>query len=188
MTRSRRPRAALRPRAVLLPGAALAAAAALTLAAPAAAQDDTTRATARMQLADGAPAGTVEFTGGPNGVLVEVLLVGLTPGEHAIHLHETGSCAPDFQAAGGHFAPHGKAHGFLNPDGPHAGDLPNIFVTVEGAATAQFFNERVMLDAGEAALLDEDGTAVIVHELPDVHGDPSGTGARIACGVLEPLI
>lgn len=160
---------------------------AMAMATPTAAQDDqeSIRAIARMATADGAPAGSVEATATPNGVLIEVLIFGLTPGEHAIHLHQTGSCSPDFEAAGDHFAPEGNAHGFLNPDGPHAGDLPNVFVDVEGTASAHFFNSRVMLDTGEARLMDEDGTAVIVHELPDLYGEDAGAGGRVACGVLE---
>lgn len=164
---------------------ALALIAAGTLGA--AAQEEMTRATAKLTTADGMPAGNVEFTGGPNGVVVEVLAVGLAPGQHAIHLHETGSCAPDFSAAGGHYAPMGKSHGFLSPNGPHAGDLPNVTVSVDGAATAQFFNPRVRLDDGETGLFDEDGTAVIVHELADTHGATAEFGQAVACGVIEPL-
>ena len=146
---------------------------------------DTRQALAQLMTDDGVPAGTVEVTAAPDGVLVEVLLSGLTPGEHALHLHEVGSCSPDFGAAGDHFAPDGNAHGFLNPDGPHGGDLPNVFVSVEGTATAHFYNNRVMLDEGDASLMDEDGTAVIVHELPDLYGEEAGAGGRVACGVLE---
>lgn len=163
------------------------AALALALAAPAAAQQDdqTLRAIARLADTEGTPVGTVEVTGAPDGVLIEVLITDLTPGEHAIHLHETGSCAPDFSEAGGHVAPDGNAHGFLNPDGPHAGDLPNVFVDVQGAATAHFFNDRVTLDGSESSLMSGDGTAVIVHELSDLYGEEAGAGERMACGVLE---
>ena len=35
---------------------------------------------------------------------------------------------PDFQSAGGHFNPTEEQHGWNNPQGHHAGDLPNVHV------------------------------------------------------------
>jgi len=42
------------------------------------------------------------------------------------------------------------------------------------------------LGAGETALLDADGAALVVHAQPDdLRTDPSGdSGARMACGVI----
>lgn len=157
--------------------------AAIMTAAPAVGQE-MNQAFAELATADGAPAGTVELNQTPNGVLVVVSLTGMTPGERAIHLHETGSCSPDFSAAGGHFSPEGNVHGFFNEDGPHAGDLPNVFVTTDGTAAAHMLNNRVSL-TGEGGLLDEDGAAVIVHEFADTYGDEAGAGGRVACGVIE---
>lgn len=153
------------------------------LSASATAQEPT-RAIARLVTQEGTPAGTVDFTRAPTGVLIEVQVFGLTPGVHAIHLHETGACMPDFSAAGGHLNPDGKTHGFLSPDGPHAGDLPEITVGADGAAAAQFFNTLVTLDDGPAGLLDADGSAVIVHEHGDTHSDTADFGEAIACGVI----
>lgn len=161
----------------------LAAGLASMLSAPVMAQD-VTLAFAELSTAEGAPAGTVELNQTPNGVLVVISLTGMTPGERAIHLHETGSCAPDFSAAGDHFSPDGKQHGFTNPDGPHAGDLPNIFVSVDGTAAAHVLNQRISL-SGDGGLLDEDGAAVIVHEFADTYGEDAGAGGRVACGVIE---
>lgn len=149
---------------------------------------ETERATARLMTAQGEPAGEVSFTQTPNGVLIEVLVTGATPGEHAIHLHETGSCEPDFSAAGDHFNPSGKEHGFFNENGPHAGDLPNIFVGVDGAATAHMTNDRVSLGSDGNGLLDADGTAVIVHAQADTYAAEAGAGDRELCGVVEPYI
>jgi Cu-Zn family superoxide dismutase len=158
----------------------LALAAFCTLPAAALAQHGS-HAAAGLQGPDGEEMGTVEFHGTASGILVRVNAMNLPEGPHGLHLHETGACSPDFGAAGGHFAPEGNQHGFLSENGPHAGDLPMIFVSGEGAARADFFTQLVTLDA----LMDEDGAAVIVHAEPDTYRDPSETGARVACGVIE---
>lgn len=132
---------------------------------------------------DGARHGTVEFHAGPEGIVVRVEATGLPEGMHGFHLHETGACSPDFEAAGGHFAPDGNEHGFLSDAGPHAGDLPMIHVAADGTAHADFYSGPTTLDA----LMDDDGAAVIVHAQPDTYRDPSETGDRIACGVIEAM-
>ena len=39
---------------------------------------------------------------------LKVTVNGLPPGQHGIHIHETGNCnLPDFMSAGGHFNPGG---------------------------------------------------------------------------------
>ena len=138
--------------------------------------------------AGGAVIGKAVFEQTPTGVLVFVEVEGLPPGAHGIHLHGTGACAPDFKAAGGHINPSGAKHGLRHPDGPDNGDLPNLFVSADGSARAEFFTTRVTVAAGGGlpALLDADGSAVIVHERPDDHlTQPiGGAGGRIACGVI----
>lgn len=142
-------------------------------------------ASATMQTADGGAAGSVSFEQNGGGVLIRAELTGLPPGEHAIHLHATGSCEDGFAAAGDHFNPAGTEHGVLNPNGAHAGDLPNIVVGEDGAATVHFITADVTLDDAEASLADQDGAAVIVHENPDSYMKDAGAGGRIACGVIE---
>lgn len=164
------------------------AAIAVGLSVGAGTAQEPTVALARMIDRDGTAAGKVEISAATGGVLIDVLLTGLAPGEHAIHLHETGACSGDFSAAGDHFDPHGNGHGFLSETGPHAGDLPNVFADTDGGVSAHFFNDRVTLSTSEAKLLDTDGTAVIVHALPDLYAADSGSGERVLCGVLEPFI
>ena len=73
----------------------------------------------------GQPAGTVTFKPVKQGVKMTVKLENIPFGEHGVHIHQNAVCdAPDFKAAGGHFNPTGKHHGFENPEGHHAGDLP----------------------------------------------------------------
>lgn len=137
-------------------------------------------AMAAMSGPDGVAMGTVTLTQGPNGLLVSADLTGLTPGWHGFHIHETGSCAPDFSAAGGHLNPEDAGHGFLH--GPnHSGDMPNIHAGADGAARADVFNVKASLKT----VLDDDGAAIIVHAKPDSYGADPGAGDRVACGVIN---
>ncbi len=88
--------------------------------------------------------------------------------------------------AGGHFNPAGKKHGLRNPEGPHAGDLPNLEVGPGGAGQLAYTNPLVTLGPGVNSLLKADGTALEIHEKQDdERTDPTGnSGERIACGVI----
>ena len=167
---------------------AVALVAAAVVAAPVVALAD--MASAEMVGTSGAVIGEATFEQTPHGVLMNVEVAGLPPGGHGIHLHAVGSCTPDFKAATGHINPDGVPHGLRNPEGPDHGDLPNLFVGADGTARAEFFTVLVSVADGEIpALLDEDGSAVIIHENPDDHlTQPiGGSGGRIACGVIEAM-
>ena len=136
---------------------------------------------------DGAVIGKATFEQTPTGVLMSVDVAGLPPGAHGIHLHATGSCTPNFKAATGHINPGKVKHGLRNPEGPDNGDLPNLFAAADGTAKAEFFTTRVSVAGGDMpALLDEDGSAVIIHEMPDDHMTQpiGGAGGRIGCGII----
>jgi Cu-Zn family superoxide dismutase len=135
---------------------------------------------------DGKEVGKVDFTDTPSGVLMRLDLTAVPPGEHALHLHTVGKCEPpDFKSAGGHFNPDETKHGLLSDEGPHAGDLPNIYVPESGKITIEVLAPLVSL-SGERALLDDDGTAIVIHDgADDALTDPAGNaGERIACGVV----
>ena len=162
--------------------------AAAVVAAPIVAFAD--MAAAEMINTDGAVIGTATFEQTPHGVLMNVEVAGLPPGPHGIHLHAVGACTPDFKAATGHINPNGVPHGLRHPDGPDHGDLPNLFVAADGSARAEFFTVLVSVAGGDMpALLDEDGSAVIIHENPDDHlTQPiGGAGGRISCGVIKAM-
>ena len=151
----------------------------------------------KVQLVDasGADAGLVKLTRQGKGVVVRAQVEGLTPGFHGFHVHSVGECVPPFTSAGGHFNPDGTGHG------SHAGDMPSLLVLEDGTAQLQFTTDRFTI----AELFDTDGTAIIVHALPDnfaniptryqsttegTLGPDSATlatgdaGGRAACGVV----
>ena len=106
-----------------------------------------------------------------------------------MHIHESGACTtPDFQSAGGHFNPDGKKHGTLNPDGPHAGDLPSLHVESDGSADTTLAVPSALLTEGSGSIVGTQRRSLVIHADPDDEKtDPSGnSGARVVCGVIEP--
>lgn len=133
--------------------------------------------------------GTATLTEEAGGVVLELDVGGLAPGEHALHFHEKGVCtAPDFkESAGGHFNPEGKEHGFDNPNGSHAGDLENFIADEDGSAKVRYTTDAVTLGLGaDNSLIDDNGTALIIHEgADDYKTDPAGdAGSPFACAEI----
>jgi Cu-Zn family superoxide dismutase len=73
-----------------------------------------------------------------------------------------------------------------NPEGHHAGDMPNFTVDAKGKADAKLGNKDVNLGADAHSLFSNGGTALVIHaKADDMKTDPSGnSGDRIACGVV----
>jgi Cu-Zn family superoxide dismutase len=148
------------------------------------------RAAAPLRNAEGQVLGMAIFTQEAQGVRISVTVKGLSPGEHGIHIHSVGKCEPpDFLSAGPHFNPTNKKHGLTNPEGPHAGDLPNLVAGEDGSAVYEHITDRVTLTPGELSLFDEDGSSLVIHAGPDDQmTDPAGnSGARVLCGVITPM-
>lgn len=116
---------------------------------------------------------------------------GLSPGRHAVHIHENGSCTPCGDAAG-HFDPGPNSNS--NPDGNHpfhSGDLINIKVNRFGRGHMHTKTSRITLSPGPLSLFDENGSAFIIHVNEDSYcpdGAVAGCagGARAACGIIVP--
>ncbi|MEJ7797523.1 MAG: superoxide dismutase family protein [Solirubrobacteraceae bacterium] len=149
--------------------------------------------TARATLvnAAGKTIGAVRFErrGKSRSLRVTVSARKLSPGFHGFHVHTVGKCeGPSFMSAGPHLNPASTGH----PG--HAGDMPPLLVTKDGKAEARFTTDRFSL----AQLRDADGSAAMVHALPDnasnipkdrYDPDPDAitlatgdSGPRLACG------
>jgi Cu-Zn family superoxide dismutase len=132
---------------------------------------------------NGQTVGTVTPQQTSGGVTLVLQASGLLHGLHGVHVHGVGRCdPPSFETAGPHWNPADRRHGLQNPQGAHAGDLPNVTVSSTGVLTETV----VIAGTGLAALADADGSALVLHASADDYvTDPSGnSGARIACAVL----
>lgn len=151
---------------------------------------------ARATLVDaaGKRVGVVRFQrpGKGRALRVTVSARGLSPGFHGFHVHTVGKCeGPTFMTAGPHLNPTNAKH----PG--HSGDMPGLLVDGAGRAEARFTTDRFSL----AQLRDADGSAAMVHGLPDNEAnipkdrydpDPDemtlatgDAGPRIACGLVR---
>jgi len=153
---------------------------------------DVDTVTTTLRDAAGTEVAEIEFRKSPRSAVVVILTArGLAPGFHGFHVHAVGKCeGPDFTSATGHMKDPGEDHG------KHKGDFPPLYVKRDGTATVRFQNDRFGLNT----LKDADGSAVMIHELPDNLGniptarydpDPDQTtrdtgdsGKRIACGAI----
>ena len=138
---------------------------------------------------DGKTIGEARLTQGATGVLIHLKVAGLPPGAKGLHLHSHGTCEPHtgFKSAKGHVGLVKGGHGLLNPRGPEAGDLPNIFIAADGKGEMEAYTTLVSLTAGEHNLLDSDGSTFVIHAAPDDHKSQpiGGAGGRIACGIIK---
>ncbi len=143
----------------------------------------------KAQLVDGKgnPAGEIIASQGTNGVLLQIRAEELPAGWHGVHLHQIGNCSDVgvFKASGGHIEGKGGMHGFVNREGTHGGDLPNIYVSSDKRAYVDFFTTAIDLQD----LTDSDGAALIIHADPDDYKSQpiGGAGARIACAAFPAM-
>jgi superoxide dismutase, Cu-Zn family len=144
-------------------------------------------ATAKFSDEAGSAIGEATLTATSAGVLISLDLKGLPSGKWmAFHVHETGTCDAmgHFDSAGGHFNPAGAKHGFLEPGGPHAGDMPNQLTGPDGTLRTQILNAMVSLDGSQNSII---GRALMIHAGEDDYkSQPAGNaGARLACAVIQ---
>ncbi len=140
---------------------------------------------AQIRTADGRPvaAATFEFANGYATITVKTVANGiLTPGFHAMHVHEVGKCEPhsadpmggppgDFLSAGMHY----QAPGHTGE--PMSGDLPDLQVRKDGWALLVTTTDAFTRDD----LLSGDKTSILLHGA----GHTQDAETRIACGVIS---
>lgn len=132
--------------------------------------------------------GEAVFTQKDNVVTMVINLQGLTPGEHAIHLHETADCSSDdATSTGGHWNPDDQPHGKWGDEkGYHKGDIGNLMADAEGNSTLTFETDQWAI-GGDDESKNIMGRGIIVHQDPDdFTTQPTGAaGARVACGEIK---
>ena len=153
-----------------------------------AAEEGPKTAVASISAASGsAVSGSATFTEEAGGVKMVLDVQGLTPGIHALHLHEIGDCsAEDASSAGGHWNPTDEAHGQRShTDEFHRGDIVNLEAAADSTAHFEMVVEDWTIGGSEDSNII--GKAVIIHDSPDdFTSQPSGAaGARVGCGVIE---
>jgi Cu-Zn family superoxide dismutase len=133
--------------------------------------------------------GMVKFVEKDGKVSMTASFSGLSPGEHAIHIHEKADCSSaDGTSTGGHWNPTAQPHGkWGDASGYHKGDIGNFLANEDGSAEVSFETDAWCIGCGDPNK-DILGKAVIVHEgIDDFTSQPSGAaGARISCtGIIE---
>jgi superoxide dismutase, Cu-Zn family len=165
-------------------------AASLTITGAAVAQAPAAK-TVELQNAQHKAIGSIVLTDAPKGVLLHIEASGLTPGWHGIHFHEKGDCSDAaFKMSGGHVhTATPTVHGLLNPQANDDGDLTNVYADAKGKVMAELFSPLVSLNGAGSrpALLDADGSAVVIHAKPDDYQTQpiGGAGDRVACAVVK---
>jgi Cu-Zn family superoxide dismutase len=129
--------------------------------------------------------GSAVFTETDGTVTMVAVFDGLTPGTHAIHLHEKADCsAPDGTSTGGHWNPTNQPHGkWGDANGFHQGDIGNFEADANGNGTITFSTDQWCIGCGDSNR-DILGKAVIVHQgTDDFTTQPTGdAGGRVSCG------
>lgn len=146
-------------------------------------------ATAMLSAASGSTLeGVATFTEDNTGnVTLRVNVRHVSPGKHAIHIHENGDCsAPDASSAGGHWNPTAEAHGKWGNDPYHKGDLGNLEVANDSTSTLTMTTDKWCVGCDDP-MKNVVGKSVVIHAgVDDFTSQPSGdAGGRIGCGVIE---
>jgi superoxide dismutase, Cu-Zn family len=130
--------------------------------------------------------GTANFTEKNGEVTLIAKMSGLSPGEHAIHIHEKSDCsAADGSSAGGHWNPTFKKHGKWGDTEHHKGDIGNFTADANGNGTVKFSTSEWCIGC-EDETKNILGKGLIVHKgTDDFTSQPAGNaGARQACSAI----
>lgn len=97
-------------------------------------------------------------------VLISGFINGLTPGDHAAHIHEFGDLTHGCESVGGHFNPLNKPHGNINAIPSHLGDLGNIHTNKLGVTYVNKLAKGISLSGYDYSIV---GRALVIHQLAD---------------------
>ncbi len=127
--------------------------------------------------------GYIDFVQKGKEVTMTVQAYKLTPGEHAIHLHEKADCsATDAASTGGHWNPAGTEHGKWETEHFHMGDIGNLKADKDGTAQLIFSTDKWCIGCSDDSK-NIIGKGVIIHAAKDdFHTQPTGNaGGRVGC-------
>ncbi|WP_373708690.1 superoxide dismutase family protein [Kaistella sp.] len=127
--------------------------------------------------------GTANFTQKGKMVTLDLNVYKLTPGIHAVHIHEKGDCsATDGSSAGGHWNPTSDKHGKWDHGEFHMGDIGNLVADKNGTARLIFETDNWRM-GGNDATKNIMGKSIIIHaDADDFSTQPTGNaGGRIGC-------
>jgi len=129
--------------------------------------------------------GEVSFSEENGVVAMSATLSGLTPGEHAIHIHQKADCSSaDGKSTGGHWNPTNTPHGKWGAtEGYHKGDIGNFIADAEGNGSISMSTDEWCIGCGDETK-DILGKGIIVHAgTDDFTSQPTGAaGGRVSCG------
>lgn len=127
--------------------------------------------------------GTATFSQKGKQVEMDLNVYKLTPGTHAVHIHEKGDCsATDASSAGGHWNPTSESHGKWGHGEHHNGDIGNLVADKNGTARLVFSTDKWCMGCADNSK-NIYGHAIVIHEkADDFHTQPTGNaGGRIGC-------
>lgn len=127
--------------------------------------------------------GTAKFTQTGKNVSLDLNVYKLTPGIHAVHIHEKGDCsAADGSSAGGHWNPSNNDHGKWGAEHFHMGDIGNLAADKDGTARLVFKTDKWCIGCTDESK-NIVGKSLIIHAgQDDFHTQPTGNaGGRVGC-------
>ena len=130
-----------------------------------------------------ATGGTVTFKQMGKNVVMNVDAKGLTPGVHAIHIHDKPDCsAPDGTSTGGHWNPAGSDHGKWGAEHFHMGDIGNLDADDKGNAKLTFKTSKWCIGCTDETKNILNHGLIIHAAADDFHTQPTGNaGGRVGC-------
>ncbi|WP_304344544.1 superoxide dismutase family protein [Chryseobacterium koreense] len=127
--------------------------------------------------------GTVKFVQTGKTVKMDLNVYKLTPGIHAVHIHEKGDCsAADASSAGGHWNPTSHQHGRWGTGEFHIGDIGNLNADQDETARKVFSTDKWCIGCKDESKNILGKTLIIHAKEDDFHTQPTGNaGGRVGC-------